>query len=82
MEKNSKISLVFFIFTLFSPMLSFSLVCLVGETHIFGIAGMIRYSWIMWLFVPFILALIAIEFRLKNFDKMVMEGIMMIFHMI
>lgn len=38
--------------TLAAPMLSFALVCTVGEVEIFGIAGILRYSWLMWLFIP------------------------------
>lgn len=42
-----------FIMSLISPMLSFALATTVGEVEIFGVAGIVRYSWIMLLFIPF-----------------------------
>ena len=47
-------------------MISFSLACLIGEADIFGITGMIRYSWIMWLFIPIGILSILIGIKLKN----------------
>ena len=38
--------------TLISPMISFSLASMIGESEIFGVAGIVRYSWVMWLFIP------------------------------
>ena len=38
--------------TLVSPMLAFSLTCAVGEAEIFGVAGIVRYSFVMWFFIP------------------------------
>lgn len=42
---------------------------IVGETYIFGQAGMIRYSWIMWFFLPIGIFLIVISSRLKKENK-------------
>ncbi len=44
---------VLFWLTLVSPIISFGLASIIGETNIFGIAGIVRYSWIMWFFIPF-----------------------------
>ena len=52
MSKAKIFSKVLAVFTLISPLLSFSLTYVVGEGWIFGISGMLRYSWVMWLFIP------------------------------
>ena len=52
--------------TLISPMLSFSLASMIGEANIFGVAGIIRYSWVMLLFIPIGILSILIGFKLKN----------------
>lgn len=54
--------------TLISPIVSFSLTCTIGEVDIFGVAGIIRYSWVMLLFIPIGILSIIIGFKLKN-DK-------------
>lgn len=47
-------------FTIASLPLTFSICAIVGEAEFFGVAGIIRYSWIMLLFIPFgILTLLA-----------------------
>ena len=50
--KNRTISNIIFGLTLISLPLSFSLCATLGEANIFGVAGLVRYSWIMWLFIP------------------------------
>lgn len=52
MQQKKCFSNIIFVLTLLSPIISFSLVCLIGEADIFGVAGIIRYSWIMWTFIP------------------------------
>lgn len=52
MKKEKTIGTILFWATLISPMISLVLVCLIGEVGIFGGAGIIRYSWIMWLLIP------------------------------
>lgn len=43
---------ILFWITLISPMASFCLAGLIGETDIFEVFGIVRYSWIMLLFIP------------------------------
>ena len=46
--------------------LSFSMVCKVGEVEIFSAPGLVRYSWIMWLFIPIGVCSILIAVILKS----------------
>ncbi len=55
--------------TLISPMLSFSLASMIGEPNIFGVAGIIRYSWVMLLFIPIGVLSILIGFKLKKSNQ-------------
>lgn len=67
MKKNIIIANIIFYMTLISPVVSFSLSCLIGEPSIFGVAGIVRYSWIMWLFIPIgILSIIVALNQKKN----------------
>ena len=52
--------------TLISPIVSFSLAGKIGEVNIFGVAGIIRYSWIMWLFIPIGVLSIIFGLQLKK----------------
>lgn len=53
MKKTYKtFGIISFILSMFSPMIAFSLCCEIGEDHIFGIGGMLRYTWIFFLFIP------------------------------
>lgn len=54
------LSIILFVFAIISPMFSFSIVGDIGETEIFGVSGLLRYSWIMLLFIP--ISLICIIF--------------------
>ena len=49
-----------------SPIVSFSIASMIGEANIFGVAGIIRYSWVMLLFIPIGILSIVIGFKLKN----------------
>ena len=66
MNKKRILGNILFWTTLISPMLSFSLVSMIGESNIFGVAGIIRYSWVMLLFIPIGILSILIGFKLKN----------------
>lgn len=51
--KNPKmLNNILLICSIISLLISFALCCLVGESEIFGVVGIVRYSWIMWLFIP------------------------------
>ena len=63
---SKKIGTVLFLLTLISPMASFALASMIGEAEIFGVAGILRYSWIMWLFIPIGLLSILVGLKLKN----------------
>ena len=65
MDKN-KTSWLLFLATILSPIVAFALVCLVGEVEIFSIAGIVRYSWIMWLFTPICILTIIIGYCWKK----------------
>ena len=65
MNKKTLGNILFWI-TLVSPCLSFSIACMIGETNIFGVVGIIRYSWVMLLFIPIGVLSILIGFELKN----------------
>lgn len=57
---------ILFWLTLISPMTSFTLASMIGEANIFGVAGIIRYSWIMYLFIPFGILSILMGIKLKK----------------
>lgn len=59
-KKDKVIGNILFWLTLISPMFSFVLATEFGEVHIFSTAGIVRYSWIMLLFIPFGILLILI----------------------
>ena len=63
---SKKIGNVLFLLTLISPVVSFSLASMLGEPEIFRVAGIVRYSWIMWLFIPIGLLSILVGLKLKN----------------
>ena len=66
MNKKRILGNILFWTTLISPIVSFSLASMIGEANIFGVAGIIRYSWVMLLFVPIGILSILIGFKLKN----------------
>lgn len=65
-ERRKKLGNILFILTLFSPLMAFALATTIGEVEIFGSAGMIKYLWVMWLFIPVGILSILIGLRLKN----------------
>ena len=66
MNKKRVLGNILFWTTLISPMVSFSMASMIGEANIFGVAGIIRYSWVMLLFIPIGILSILIGFKLKN----------------
>ena len=66
MDKKRTLGNILFWLSLISPMLSFSPASMIGESNIFGVAGIIRYSWVMLLFIPIGILSILIGFKLKN----------------
>ncbi len=66
MDKKRILGNILFWTTLISPVLSFSLASIIGEPEIFGVAGIIRYSWVMLLFIPIGILSILIGFKLKS----------------
>lgn len=66
MKKRKTLGDVLFWSVLISPILSFTLASMIGEADIFGVAGIIRYSWVMLLFIPIGILSILIGFKLKN----------------
>ena len=66
MNKKRMLGNILFWTTLISPIVSFSLASMIGEANIFGVAGIIRYSWVMLLFIPIGILSILIGFKLKN----------------
>lgn len=69
MDKERVLGNLLFWGTLVSPVLSFSLAAMIGEADIFGVAGIIRYSWIMLLFIPTGIISILTGLKLKNSKK-------------
>ena len=66
MNKKRILGNILFWTTLISPMVSFSMASMIGEANIFGVVGIIRYSWVMLLFIPIGILSILIGFKLKN----------------
>lgn len=66
MKRIKTIGNALFWITLISPVISFSIASTVGEASIFGVAGIIRYSWVMWLFIPLGVLSILIGEKLKK----------------
>jgi len=66
MKKIKIIANLLFWITLVSPMVSFSLASIIGEADIFGVAGIVRYSWVMWFFVPIGILSLLIGVKLKK----------------
>ena len=66
MIKKRVLGNILFWTTLISPIVSFSLASMIGEANIFGVAGIIRYSWVILLFIPIGILSILIGFKLKN----------------
>lgn len=68
MKKRKVLGDVFFVLTLLSPMMALVVAGEVGESEIFSMLGVIRYSWIMWLFIPIgiISFILGLKLRVNN----------------
>lgn len=75
MKNNKCFGNVLFWLTLLSPIISFSLASLIGETDIFGVAGIIRYSWIMWIFLPVGIISLVIGIKYKKSNPMYIKNL-------
>lgn len=73
MNKEKIVANVSFLLTLVSPLISFALAAKVGEADIFGVAGVVSYSWIMLCFIPIgLISLIVgsiLKKRKQNYKK-------------
>ena len=70
---------ILFWLTLTSPMISFALTGVIGEVHIFSIGGIIRYSWIMLLFIPVGILSVLIGIHLKKSNQSYKKNIIIAF---
>lgn len=66
MKKEEVLGDILFLLTLFSPFASLVVTSIFGETEIFSAPGMIRYTWIMLLFIPIGVLSILIGLKLKK----------------
>ena len=66
MKMNRLLGNILFLLTLASPMLSFYCACTLGEADTLGMAGMLKYTWIMWLFIPIGVLSILVGMKLKK----------------
>ena len=69
MKKEKVLGNVLFWATLIAPLFSFSLSSIIGEADIFDVAGIIRYSWIMLLFIPIGFLSFVIGVKLKKHNE-------------
>lgn len=44
--------IILFVVAIITPLFSFALCTIVGESDFYGMAGIMRYTWIMWCFIP------------------------------
>lgn len=79
MKKEKVLGNILFWMTLISPMISFSLASMIGEAEIFGVAGIIRYSWLMILFIPVGILSILIGLQLKKNKKKYKKNLIVAF---
>lgn len=66
--KKMSLDKILFWLTLISPVVAFALMCWIGEAEIFYLPGIIRYTWIMWLFIPVgvLSILMGLELKANN----------------
>ena len=68
--KNKTMGDILFWLTMVSPMLAFSLISEVGEVEIFGVEGIVRYSFVMWFFIPIgVLSVFVGKMLARNGEK-------------
>ena len=66
MKKLKIFGIITFILALLALPISFILACTIGEADIFGVGGIVRYSWIMLLSIPFAILSILMGILLKK----------------
>lgn len=66
MKKLKVLGHIFFWLTLISFPISFMVATEIAESDVFGVAGMVRYIWIMWLFIPIGVISIITGVKLKK----------------
>lgn len=75
MKKIKILGIILFVLTIISPIIAFTISSVVGELAIFEIAGIVRYTWIMWLFVPIPICSIIVGCILKNNNQKYLKNI-------
>lgn len=60
-------------------MISFSLAGMIGEIEVFGVTGIVRYSWLMLLFIPIGILSIIIGLKLKNNNQKYKKNLIITF---
>lgn len=66
MKKIRLLGNITFILTLISPIFSFAIASIVGESEIFRATEIVRYSWIMYIFIPIGLFFLTFVFLQKK----------------
>ena len=67
MKPNYKtLGIISFIVSFLSPFMAMALIDKIGEVEIFSTDGMMRYSWIFWLFIPVVLTSYLFGRKLKE----------------
>ena len=69
MKERKALGNVLFWLTLISPIASFAIAGMIGEANIFEVAGIVRYSWVMLLFIPIGVFSILIGSKLKSSNQ-------------
>lgn len=75
MNITKKSGTALFWLTLISPMVSFYLASEIGEVEIFGVGGIVRYSWVMLLFIPIGILSIVVGLKLKKNNQKYLKNI-------
>ncbi len=66
MKTRKVLGHIFFWLTLGFSLISFTIASAIGEPNVFGVAGIIRYMWVIWLFIPIGVISIIIGVKLKK----------------
>ena len=66
MKKINNLGMILLIASIISPFIAFIISDVVGESDIFDMAGIIRYMWIMWLFIPIPIGSLIVGIVLYN----------------